>query len=649
MGPIACSPKLITESLSASARRIMLFGESGIGKSTLAAGLAREFARSGRLCTCIGADPGSPAFGPPGSVCLGRWHQDDWQLSDLEPLCTLDAGRFRLPLVAAVRKLARMIDNNGVVLVDTPGVVRSVAGAELLAGLVEAAGIDTILVLARDGQKLPLANELETTDGKVVLVQPSPESRPPSPRRRARQRTFSWDEYLSDAVEKTITISDRQLTGTPPPLQAEQEWRGRQLALLKEGRTIAVGEVLDVQKNILRVRIGDTDETPDQFLVRDACRNKQGWVSTLKPAASSGLRYMPPPDVMPYPAIGTSTGPRPVVRIGDATGTLVNGIFGDPLLHLRLHNRKRSLLMDLGEGGRLPARLAHQVTEVFISHAHIDHISGFLWLMRSRIGPVPSCTLFGPPGLTDHVEGLISGIHWDRIGEWGPRFAVGELHEEHLIVNGLQAGKEGREQLGEKPAPGGLLVDDPAFRVWGVTLDHGDIPVLAYGLEQTPRLNVRKDRLSARELPPGPWLGELKERIAAEDRKAEIRLPDGSTGIAGSLADELIRLEPAQKLVYATDIGNSGSNREKLIALARGAHTFFCEAGFVEADRRHAGRTGHLTTRACGEIAQAAGVERLVPFHFSRRYEGNPLSVYDEIKAFCPRVVLPRSTEITPC
>lgn len=49
-------------------------------------------------------------------------------------------------------------------------------------------------------------------------------------------------------------------------------------------------------------------------------------------------------------------------------------------------------------------------------------------------------------------------------------------------------------------------------------------------------------------------------------------------------------------------------------------------------------RTGHLTARACGEIATAAGVERLIPFHFSRRYESDP---YREVRAVCSRAVVP--------
>ena len=45
---IACSPKLITGDFLATDRHVLLIGESGIGKSTLAAALARTLAQTGR-------------------------------------------------------------------------------------------------------------------------------------------------------------------------------------------------------------------------------------------------------------------------------------------------------------------------------------------------------------------------------------------------------------------------------------------------------------------------------------------------------------------------------------------------------------------------------------------------------------------------
>jgi ribonuclease BN (tRNA processing enzyme) len=45
-------------------------------------------------------------------------------------------------------------------------------------------------------------------------------------------------------------------------------------------------------------------------------------------------------------------------------------------------------------------------------------------------------------------------------------------------------------------------------------------------------------------------------------------------------------------------------------------------------------------------MANQAGVSRLVPFHFSRRYQHNAEQLYDELKLYCNRVCLPRSMSV---
>ncbi|MBD3895478.1 MBL fold metallo-hydrolase [Halomonas sp. ML-15] len=324
-------------------------------------------------------------------------------------------------------------------------------------------------------------------------------------------------------------------------------------------------------------------------------------------------------------------GPTPVLHLNDCRVTLVNGVFGDPLLHLRLPHQKRSLLFDLGDPGRLSARFAHQVSDVFISHAHFDHIGGFLWLLRSRIGTFPPCRMYGPPGLAGHLDSLIHGVLWDRVGERAPRFEVSELHGERVERFHLAAG-QASTPLPPRTAPNGVLHEEPGFRVRAVTLDHGT-PVLAFAFEPDTRLKVRKEQLKAHGWPSGPWLGELKERVLAGDGSARIRLPDGSCLATRELAEVLLLTEPGQRLVYATDLGDTEENRRRLIGLAQGAHALFCEAPFLEQERDQARRTGHLTARACGEIAAAADVSQLLPFHFSRRHVSDPETLYAEIRS----------------
>lgn len=655
------APAEIAGRLLNADRRILLFGETGIGKSTLAAGLARALYASGRTCRCISADPGSPGFGVPGAVSLGEWRGSGWHVITFEALCTLNAGRFRLPLIAAAKKLVPHLNpriEGGVntphslgagvadgapscpLLIDAPGVVRGIAGAELLTGLVESLEVYAVLALIRGHKAPPLADELCALPAEVYAIHADPKARRPGKKRRDKRRTAQWDAYLEAGEERNFDLSTLQAVGAPPPSDVGIAWSGRQCAFLDGGRTRSLGEVIALADGLLRVRLPRAAPTSRTLLVRDARRGAGRLLGSAEPFAAATLQYLPPSDVMPYPSAEYYGGPRPVARVGGAFAVLVNGVFGDPLLHLRLRQEKRSLLFDLGEPGRLPTRIAHQVSDVFISHAHIDHIGGFLWLLRSRMGDFPACRLYGPPGLARHIEGLIGGILWDRIGDTGPRFDVAEVHGDRLKRFRLRAGRPGSEPLPEVPVQNGLILDDPLFRVRTVTLDHGT-PVLAFAYEAKAKLNIDKERLKARGFSSGPWLNRLKERIGKGETHASIPLPDGTTENAGALAEALVTVTPGEKLVYATDLADTPANRTALIGLAEGAHTFFCESPFLEADAGQGRRTGHLTTRACGEIAAAADVQQLVPFHFSRRYENHAEAVYLEIGAVCSRLAPP--------
>jgi len=621
-------------------RRILLFGPMGVGKSTLAAQLAKVLADLQRPCCCLNADPGSPAFGIPGSVSNAVWQDDNWQVTDIAALCTLDAGRFRLPLVSAVRSLAQQLPD-GIALIDAPGVVRGVAGRELLHGLVEATAVDAVLALTAHERPPPLLDELRALPLEVFVVCAAPQAKRPAKRVRARQRTEQWDAYLANATLHRLDLAGLNVTGTPPLPAETSAWPGKQVALLRNSRTVAMGEVRRVESNVLTVTLAGEACDADTLLVRDAVRGIDGYIETARPYAAERFDYLPPNDVIP--SVDINNGPRLVGRVGSVDVALINGVFGDPLLHLRMRHQRRSMLFDLGSGERLPARIAHQLTDVFVSHAHMDHISGFLWLLRSRIGDYPACRLYGPPGLAQHIAGFLQGILWDRVEQNAPRFEVMELDNDRLQCFHLQAGWTQAQFVVEKAAIDGELLAEPGFRIRGLELDHQGTPVIAYAFEADQQINIRKDRLKARGLDPGPWLNELKQQLSSNDLTAVIQLPDGSHEDAGTLADELVVITPGKKLVYATDLADTPDNRQQLIRLAQHAHTFFCECAYIEADAKYALMNGHLTTRACGEIATQASVTRLVPFHFSRRYLNKTEQLYEELTQHCSRVCLPRT------
>jgi ribonuclease Z len=632
-------PSSLAEQLLAGGKKVLLYGETGIGKSTVARELSRLLSEKALACSCISADPGSPGFGLPGTVSLGQWQESGWQLLAFEALCTLDAGRFRLPLLSAVKRLMQQAPQ-GFMMIDAPGVTRGIAGSELLTGMVELLGIDTVLVLNRQSKPLPLMNELLSLGVRILPVHAHPQACRPGQKSRAHARTRQWRSYLSGSHELTINLPDLRLVGSPPPVDVPDAWPGRQCAFIDAGRTISIGETIAVNNATLQVRLPAAAVTTSTLLVRDARSGNNGLLGTAAPFASGNLQFLPPPDAMPYPTTDYNGGPRPAVKLRSLYATMINGVLGDPLLHLRLHQQQRSLLFDLGDSGRLPTRIAHQVSDVFISHAHIDHIGGFLWLLRSRVGDFPSCRLFGPPGLIGHIKGMIDGFLWDRIGDTGPRFEITEIHDGWLLRAQIQAGYPDCIDLPEIQIVEGLIVDEPLFSVRTVTLDH-HTPVQAYAFESKAKFNVDNAALKTLNLAAGPWLNELKRLVGEGDSQALIRLPDNSSRKAEELAALLLTVTPGEKLVYATDLADTLANRAALAALAYKADFLFCEASFLEADIAQASRTGHLTARACGEIATSADVKQLVPFHFSRRYEKEPERVYLEIGAVCSRVIMP--------
>jgi len=337
---------------------------------------------------------------------------------------------------------------------------------------------------------------------------------------------------------------------------------------------------------------------------------------------------------------GGPGGPVPTVRIGDVSACIVNGVFGDPLLKLQLLHQRRNLLFDLGDPGRMSARMAHQVTDVFLSHTHADHIGGFLWFLRSRTGWPDVCRIVGPAGVARQVAGMVDGILWDRIEERAPRFEVREWHGEKLRCFRVVAGRRDAVAIAELPIEAGEIWREPGFLVRAAELDHGT-PVLAYAIELRARINVCSDRLQALKLATGPWLQELKQHYLAGNQRHFIALPDGSRRTVAQLQEQVLLRSPGEKLVYATDFADTAANRSRLVELARGAHSLFCESTFMLAHEEQARRTRHLTTRACAEIANLAGVRYLLPFHFSRRYVNNVNAVYSELAGFCANTVTP--------
>lgn len=291
----------------------------------------------------------------------------------------------------------------------------------------------------------------------------------------------------------------------------------------------------------------------------------------------------------------------------------------DPGLIVTLTGLGRTLLFDLGENGLPPGRLL-EVSDLFVSHAHIDHFAGFDRLLRSLLGRTRTVRVYGPPGMTGHVKGKLDGYLWNL------DFAELVTFEVHEVEPGggcrrTRFSLRDRFGRGEPlPAlpPSPVLLDEPFFSVRWAELDHGT-PSLAYALVQRDRYSFSPEALVQAGHQPGPELGRLKQRIL-EGREPE-------------LAERLGRWVRGQRIAYVTDCELNRRTVRAALAVARDADVLYGEATYPDREEAKARQVHHLTGGQAGALARAAGVRHFVPGHFSRRYAADPAEILDDVAA----------------
>jgi len=315
---------------------------------------------------------------------------------------------------------------------------------------------------------------------------------------------------------------------------------------------------------------------------------------------------------------------------------LINGPLRDPCLRIDIVGEHRTLLCDLGMADPPGPGRVYAVSDVFVSHMHIDHFIGFDPLLRALVTRDAPLRIYGPEGITASVRGKLSGFTWNLAEEYPLPIEVIEVLPTTMFSTRFECRKKwAEERLWEKEFSG-VLLDEPMFSVRAAILDH-KIPCLAFALEEPFHINVNKKKLESKGLKTGKWLKQLKDKIrqrAPASTRIRLEYEEGASGpktmALGCLRKEIILITTGQKLGYLVDAGHTPENRVKIIELMKGASILFSEAYFLDRDRRRAKKSGHLTATQTGMLARKAGVKQLRIFHFSPRYEQCQEQLYAE-------------------
>ena len=314
---------------------------------------------------------------------------------------------------------------------------------------------------------------------------------------------------------------------------------------------------------------------------------------------------------------------------------LVNEPFGDPGLFVDFLFERRALLFDLGDIRALAPRKLLRVSDIFVSHCHMDHFMGLDWFLRICLGRARAVRLYGPPGFIARVEARLAGYTWNLLHRYENDFGLevievlepGRVRRAHFHVR--QAFR--REKAGEAALEDGILLDEPGLRVRCALLDHGT-PCLGFAMAESQHVNIWKTRLGELGLPVGPWLQGLKHAVlAGRGDDFEISGPDGRPIALGALRD-CLRVTPGMKLAYVTDVVHSPGNAQRIVELARDADKLFIESVFLDEAAARAADKLHLTAGQAGRLARAAGVKAVEPFHFSPIYREREAELRAELE-----------------
>lgn len=266
-----------------------------------------------------------------------------------------------------------------------------------------------------------------------------------------------------------------------------------------------------------------------------------------------------------------------------------------------------TLLLDCGEGTQRQLIRAKEslmkIDKVIITHLHGDHFFGLMPMIQtlSILRKGSELLVVGPRDLRP----ILAEIE-DKTGS-KPQFKV--LFKE---IDASKPMELGRFIVQFFP------VDHAGFETYGVKIKEKDRP-------------GRFDPVKADELGVPLVLRSVLQRGFS------VKLPNGR------IVKPQDVMGPPRKgavLVYSSDTRPA----ESVISAAKGADALIHEATYLDELKDRAIATGHSTALEAGEVAEAAGVKRLILTHFSARYRGEDLARFEEeaSKAYKGEVIAAR-------
>lgn len=316
--------------------------------------------------------------------------------------------------------------------------------------------------------------------------------------------------------------------------------------------------------------------------------------------------------------------------------TTINNPFDDPFVFIRILREKRALLFDIGYINSIESGNLLKISDIFVTHTHIDHFIGFDTVLRLTLRRDLPLRIYGPEGMIECIEGKLRGYTWNLIRDYPLKIEAYEISGLHIYHSSFYA-ENSFQRIDNTPSEfDEILFKDAHFTIKGLQLFH-QIPVLAFSLNEDFHININKEILSEMGLPIGPWLSDFKKAVRRHyDPETKLLRTNGEAFVFNDSSYTVAQLMPiaviskGQKISYVMDVSPTEENLARLKPFIRHSDNLFCEAYFLEKDKQRAIERHHLTAADAGRLAREAEAANLTIMHFSPKYINCPEDVYNE-------------------
>ncbi len=320
--------------------------------------------------------------------------------------------------------------------------------------------------------------------------------------------------------------------------------------------------------------------------------------------------------------------------------TFYAGLLDDPVLLLRNRPEGSNILVDCGQVHHLAKRVLKGVATVFISHAHMDHFMGMASFARNVLVSTRTVDVYGPPGLSQRLECLLSGFDWNLCENFWCSFRVHEIdgtRTRSYLLPGPDGFRRREEDCSERPDD--VIHANNQLQVRTAPCDH-KIPSLIYRFDEKPGFVVDNEKLLELGLVRGDWLRELNSRYnRGELDRGPITILAGrgqhveekESADAGSLYQKIRTDQPPLSIGYLTDAGWNEGNRRVVNDLFAGVSVLICECTYARAEVDKARASFHFCTADLNELMRDLRPGHVLPIHVSKAYSGETERIFDEL------------------